>query len=59
MLNLFCGLAGNVPVNADFTQFPVSFACVAANLENGQEVVMKNGFLPTAMFSSMAIPGGF
>lgn len=59
VLNLFCGLAGNVPVDADFSQFPISFACVAANLETGQEVVMKNGFLPTAMFSSMAIPGVF
>jgi len=59
VLNLFCGLAGNVPVNADFTQFPISFACVAADLETGQEVVMKNGFLPTAVFSSMAIPGVF
>ncbi|MGV8091487.1 MAG: patatin-like phospholipase family protein [Mangrovibacterium sp.] len=59
VINLFCRLAGNVPVHADFTQFPISFACVAANLENGQEVVMKNGFLPTAMFSSMAIPGVF
>ncbi|MEN6455441.1 MAG: patatin-like phospholipase family protein [Prolixibacteraceae bacterium] len=59
VMNLFCGLAGNVPVNADFTKLPVSFACVAANLETGEEVVMKNGFLPSAMFSSMAIPGVF
>lgn len=59
VMNLFCGLAGNVPVDADFTKLPISFACVAANLETGEEVVMKNGFLPSAMFSSMAIPGVF
>jgi NTE family protein len=59
VLNLFCGLAGNVPKNADFEKFPISFACVATNLETGAEVVLKNGFLPTAMFSSMAIPIAF
>ena len=59
VLNLFCGLAGNVPQNADFEKFPISFACVATNLENGKEVVLNSGFLPTAMFSSMAIPIAF
>ncbi len=59
VLNIFCGLAGNVPLNADFGKFPISFACVAADLETGKEMVLKNGFLPTAMFSSMAIPIAF
>ncbi len=59
VMNLFCGLAGNVPKDADFSKLPISFACVAANLETGEEVVMKSGFLPSAMFSSMAIPGVF
>jgi len=59
VLNIFCGLAGNVPLDADFEKFPISFACVAADLESGKEVVLKNGFLPTAMFSSMAIPIAF
>jgi NTE family protein len=59
VLNLFCGLAGNVPINADFEKFRISFACVATNLENGKEVVLNSGFLPTAMFSSMAIPIAF
>jgi len=59
VLNIFCGIAGNVPQDADFTKFPIPFACVATDLETGKEVVMKNGFLPTAMFSSMAIPIAF
>jgi NTE family protein len=59
VLNIFCGLAGNLPVNADFSQLPISFACVAADLETGEEVVLKDGFFPTALFSSMAIPGVF
>lgn len=59
VLNLFCGLAANVPENADFSRFPVSFACVATDLETGKEVVLTKGYLPTAMFSSMAIPAAF
>ncbi len=59
VLNLFCGLAGNVPADADFSQLPIPFACVAADIKTGEEVVLRNGFLPTAMFSSMAIPAVF
>jgi NTE family protein len=59
VLNLLCGLAGNVSSEMDFSKLPVSFACVAANLENGQEIVINKGFLPTAMFASSAVPGVF
>lgn len=59
VINIFCGLAGNTPAEADFSKFPIPFACVAIDLETGKEVVLKNGFLPTAMFSSMAIPIAF
>jgi len=50
VLNILCGLAGNVPYDADFSKFPFSFACVATDLETGKEIVLRNGFLPTAMF---------
>jgi len=56
VLNIFCGLAGNVPPDADFSKLPIPYACVATDLETGLEVILKDGFLPTAMFSSMAIP---
>jgi NTE family protein len=59
IINLFCGLTANIPVNADFNKFPVEYACVATDMETGTEVVINSGFLPTAMFSSMAIPGIF
>jgi len=59
VLNIFCGLAGNVPTDADFSKFTIPFACVATDLETGKEVVLNHGFLPTAMFSSMAIPIAF
>jgi len=59
VINIFCGLTGNVPYNADFSKFPIPFACIATNLETGKEVVLTKGFLPTAMYSSMAIPIAF
>jgi NTE family protein len=59
VLNLLCGLTGNVPSDMDFSKLPISFACVAANLETGKEVILNKGFLPTAMFASMAVPGVF
>jgi NTE family protein len=58
-LNLLCGLTGSVPHDIDFSKLPISYACVAANLETGKEVVLNKGFLPTAMFASMAVPGVF
>lgn len=59
VLNLFCGLAANVPEQADFTKFPIAFSCISADLSTGQQVILNSGFLPTAIFSSMAIPGVF
>ncbi len=59
VINIFCGLAGEVPVDADFSKLPISFACIAADLETGEEVVLNKGFLPSAMYSSMAIPFAF
>ncbi|RIJ48369.1 hypothetical protein D1614_11630 [Maribellus luteus] len=59
VLNIFCGLAGNLPPHTDFHQLPISFASVAGDMETGDAVVMKDGFFPTALFASMAIPGVF
>lgn len=59
VLNLLCGLTGNVPSEMDFRKLPVNYACVAANLETGEEIVLNKGSLPTAMFASMAVPGIF
>ncbi len=59
IINLFCDLASNVPVDADFNDFPIRFACIGADLATGKEVIINNGFFPTAIYSSMAIPGVF
>lgn len=59
VLNTLCGLAGNAPNNLDFLKLPIPFACVATDLETGKEIILHDGFLPTALFSSMAIPVAF
>lgn len=59
VINLFCGLAGELPVEADFNTLPVRFACMAADLEKGKEVVLNRGFFPVALYSSMSIPAVF
>ena len=43
----------------DFNKLPIPFACVSENIVNGTKHVFHNGVLPTAMRSSMAIPGVF
>ena len=59
ILNLFCGLTAIVPKDEDFRDLPISFACIGTDLVTGEEIVINSGFLPTAMFSSMSIPGVF
>lgn len=43
----------------DFSQLPIPFRCVAADMKKHQEVVLKSGRLAQAMRASMAIPGAF
>ncbi len=43
----------------NFRDLPIPFACVAANIVDGQPVVFQEGVLQTAMRASMAIPAFF
>lgn len=43
----------------DFAKLPRPFACVAADLESGEAVVLKHGDLADAIRASMAIPTVF
>ena len=43
----------------DFSKFPIPFACIAANIETGEAVVLNKGYLPDAIRASMAIPSVF
>jgi NTE family protein len=43
----------------DFNDFPIPFACVATNIETGEEVVLNNGDIVSALRASMAMPAIF
>lgn len=57
--NLFSDLTVGYHDSISFKNLPIPFACVAANMVNGDEVILKSGSLPLAMRASMAIPGAF
>jgi NTE family protein len=42
----------------DFDQLAIPFRAVATDIETGTEVVMNSGDIVTAVFASMAVPGG-
>ena len=42
----------------DFDRLAIPFRAVATNIETGAEVVMNSGDIVTAVFASMAVPGG-
>lgn len=59
VLNFLNGLSMGYQESMDFSNLPVPFACVAADLSNGETVVLGSGVLPVAMRATMAIPGVF
>jgi len=56
VINKLCELTAKYHEVRDFNEFPIPFACVAADIATGDEVVIRNGFLPEAIFASMSIP---
>ncbi|MDR0938985.1 MAG: patatin-like phospholipase family protein [Mediterranea sp.] len=57
--NLFSDLTIGYHDSIDFDHLPTPFACVAANVVNGEQVVFRSGILGHALRASMAIPGVF
>ncbi len=43
----------------DFNQLPIPFRCIATDIERGEVVVLKSGYLPDAIRASMSIPSVF
>jgi len=43
----------------DFTQLPIPFVCVGTNVETGEEVLLKKGYLPEAIMASGTLPSLF
>ena len=59
LANLFSDLTVGYHDSINFNKLPIPFACVSANVVNGDQVVFHEGVLSTAMRASMAIPGVF
>jgi len=43
----------------DFSEFPIPYAAIAADIHTGEKVVLRSGSLPSAMRASMSIPALF
>jgi len=57
--NLLSKLTSPVHSQNDFSQLPIPYACVAADIETGLKVVLNSGSLARSMRASMAIPSIF
>ncbi len=54
--NLLNRLTYNVRHVRDFNQLPIPFACIATDIETGEEVVLNKGYLAQALLASGAFP---
>ncbi len=59
VLNLLTGISMGYQERMDFEDLPIPFACVAADLSTGKQIVLDEGELPLCMRATMAIPGVF
>ena len=59
LANLFSDLTVGYHDSINFNKLPIPFACVVANVVNGEQIIFHDGILSTAMRASMAIPGVF
>jgi len=57
--NLLSRLLSHVSEIEDFSKLPIPFFCMATNVENGNQVVLDNGYLPRAITASGALPSLF
>jgi NTE family protein len=52
-------LTQGVTAVTDFDKLPIPYRAVAADLETGEQVVLKSGSLARSIRASMAVPGAF
>ena len=57
--NRFAELCTHISGIRDFNQFQIPFLCIGTDVETGQEMVFREGYLPSCMRASMAIPSVF
>ncbi|MDD5764813.1 MAG: patatin-like phospholipase family protein [Candidatus Marinimicrobia bacterium] len=56
IMMLFSNLTSQYAHNTDFDKLPIPFRCVAVNLVDGKEVILKRGSLAKAMRATMSVP---
>ncbi len=56
VLNLLSEVLPGSENVGDFSKLPIPFFCVATNVENGEGVLLENGFLPLALRASGSFP---
>lgn len=59
VLNFLNGVSMGYQEQMNFNDLPIPFACVAADLSTGEQIVLDKGELPLCMRATMAIPGVF
>ena len=57
--NLLSKLTHKVRYVKDFSKLPIPFLCVATDIEKGEQVLLKEGYLAQAMLASSAFPSLF
>ncbi|WP_284651178.1 patatin-like phospholipase family protein [Flavobacterium terrisoli] len=57
--NLLSKLTHNVRHVRDFDKLPIPFFCVATDIETGEAIILKEGYLAQAMLASSAFPSLF
>ena len=57
--NLLSKLTHKVRFINDFSKLPIPFLCVATDIEKGEPVVLRSGYLAQAMLASSAFPSLF
>ena len=57
--NLLSKLTHKVRYVNDFSKLPIPFLCVATDIEKGEQVILKEGYLAQAMLASSAFPSLF
>jgi len=56
VFNMLSKLTEHVHTINDFSKLPISFFCIATNLENGDIEILEKGFLPEAIKASGSFP---
>lgn len=56
VLNLLTQFLHHVDTVSNFNKLPIPFVCVATDIETGEKVILKEGFLPRAVQASGAFP---